>query len=154
MTIHKAIRHFEWKLSNNKNTTKTDGEAYNTMVEFVEQKHKQQYNENQLFAKLYITFFGEMLKYYNATVFDKEPQKAIHQILNTPIEVLIDKFIDKHQTIEYVLQIPKEYRYEKTKYIHPSKYKDFDIKHVDKMQYQEVEENFKSMINLALNEYS
>lgn len=150
MTIKKALEHFEWKLSNSWKPTTKDIEAYNEIVEFTETKLKQQYNDNQLFAKLYITFYGELLKYYNASVFDNIPQKAIHKILDTPIEVIITKFVEKAKLIEQT----KEHT-DKNGFKHPKLVDTSDIKiDADSMTYEEAEDNLTALINMALNKYT
>ena len=67
MTINKAINHFLWKL-NPKNkqwkATQNDADAINEIADFAQTKLSEQFNDNQLFAKLYITFYGELLKVY------------------------------------------------------------------------------------------
>ena len=149
MTIKKALEHFEWKLSNKWQPTEKDIEAYNEIVEFTEKQLKQQYNDNQLFAKLYISFYGELIKYYDTTVFDNVPQKALHKILDTPIENLIQKFLDKvnlqEQTIEH----------RKAKGInHPRIVSTEDIElDPEAMTYQEAEDNLTAMINMALTKF-
>lgn len=149
MTIKKALEHFEWKLSNKWQPTEKDIEAYNEIVEFTETKLKQQYNDNQLFAKLYISFYGELIKYYDTTVFDNVPQKALHKILDTPMENLIQKFLDKvnlqEQTIEH----------RKAKGInHPRIVSTEDIElDAEAMTYEEAEDNLTAMINMALTKF-
>ena len=149
MTIKRAIEHFGWRFENGLNPTENDIEAYNTIVRFVKDKHEKQYNNNQLFGKLYISFYGELLKYYNSTVFDKEPQKALHQILDTSIETIIHKFLSKanlqEQTINHTT---------KNGFKHPKQVDTSDIEpDAIAMKYVEAEENLKQMINLALNQY-
>ena len=149
MTIKKAIEHFEWKFTNKWKPTQADLDAYNTILKFVEDKHEQQYNDNQLFAKLYITFYGELIKYYNATVFDKEPQKALHQILDTSIQTIIQKFLDKANLQEQTIKHST-----KNGFKHPKQVDTSDIEpNAVSMSYDEAEENLKTMINLALNTY-
>lgn len=151
-TIKDAVNHFLFKLNpknNIWNATERDKQAIDKIIEFVEQKHKQQIHTHQLFAKLYITFYGELLKYYECTVFESTPQKAIHKILDTPTEELIKKFIDKHHGVEMALQIPKKDRYK-----HPKQINKYELKEIDKLEYQETEYNLTAMINLAINEYS
>ncbi len=149
MTIKKAIEHFEFKFTNVWKPTQPDIDAYNTILNFVKDKHEQQYNENQLFAKLYITFYGELIKYYNATVFDKEPQKALHQILDTSIETLIQKFLDKANLQEQTIKHST-----KNGFKHPNQVDTSDIKpDAVAMTYDEAEQNLTTMINLALNTY-
>jgi len=148
-TINKAIKHFEWKLTKHWKPTDKDLEAYNEIVEFTEAKLKQQYNDNQLFAKLYISFYGELIKYYDTTVFDNTPQKALHKILDTPIENLIQKFLDKVNLQEQTLQ------HRKTNGIkHPRivSTEDIDLD-AEAMTYQETEDNLTAMINMALTKY-
>lgn len=155
MTIKQALSHFEYKLSNHWKPTAKDIEAYNEIVEFTESSLKNQYNDNQLFAKLYIYIYGEFLKYYEGTVMDNIPQKELHRILDKPIEQLINEFIDKHQIIELALQVPKEIRY-----LHPleTRYKelqkDFNFEDVEKLPYNETEDNLTSLINMALTKYN
>jgi len=149
MTIKKAIEHFEWKFTNKWKPTEADLNAYNTILNFVKDKHEQQYNNNQLFAKLYITFYGELIKYYNATVFDKEPQKALHQILDTSIETLIQKFLDKANLQEQTIKHST-----KNGFKHPKQVDTSDIEPgAIAMTYAEAKENLTTMINLALNQY-
>ena len=149
MTIKKALEHFEWKLSNKWNPTTKDVEAYNEIIQFTEDKLQDQYKDNQLFAKLYITFYGELLKYYNATVLDKEPQKALHKILDTSIESIIHKFLAKanlqEQTVEHST---------KNGFKHPKQVDTSDIKPDEvAMTYQEAEDNLTAMINMALTKF-
>lgn len=153
MTIKKAIEHFEWKLDpKNKQwkATPNDIEAYNKIVEFTEEKLNQQFNDNQLFAKIFVSFYGELLKYYEATMFDDIPEKSINKILDTPFETLVDKFIEKHYDVELALQIPKKDRYK-----HPLELKrlGYDIKNVEKLDKQQTIDNLKTMINNALCEF-
>ena len=149
MTINKAIQHFQFKFKNNWNPTEKDIEAYNQIVEFTEAKLKQQYNENQLFAKLYISFYGELIKYYDTTVFDNVPQKALHKILDTPIETIIQKFLDKANLQEQTIEHRKANGIK-----HPRIVSTEDIElDAEAMTYQETEDNLTAMINMALTKY-
>lgn len=149
MTIKKALEHFEWKLSNSWTPTKKDIEAYNEIVEFTQTKLKQQYNDNQLFAKLYISFYGELLKYYDTTVFDSVPQNSLHKILDTPIETIIQKFLDKANLQEQTIEHRKANGIK-----HPRIVSTEDIKpDAEAMTYKEAEHNLTAMINMALTKY-
>ena len=149
MTIKKAIDHFAWKFKNSWKPTSKDVEAYNEIATFTEDKLKQQFADNQLFAKLYITFYGELLRYYNATVFDKEPQKALNKILDTPIEILIEKFVDKANLIEQT----KEW-FDEAGNSHPRLSDTSSIKpEEESMTLNEATENLTAMINMALTKY-
>ena len=149
MTIKKALEHFEWKLSNKWQPTAKDIEAYNEIVGFTEKKLQESFVDNQLFAKLYITFYGELIKYYNTTVFDLVPQKALHQILDTPIEVLIQKFLDKANLQEQTIEHSK-----KNGFKHPMQVDTSDIEpDAIAMTYEEAVDNLTTMINGALSKF-
>ena len=102
-TIKKAIDHFIFKLDPRNNIWKAseaDVKAIKQIVEFTEKKHEQQFVNQQLFAKLYIKYYGELIRYYKSSVFDKEPQKEINRILDTPIEHLIQDFCKTVKEVE------------------------------------------------------
>ena len=151
-TVKKAVEHFLWKLDPKNNqwkATESDIKAIKQIAEFTEDKLKQQFADNQLFAKLYITFYGELLRYYNATVFDKEPQKALNKILDTPIEILIEKFVDKANLIEQT----KEW-FDEAGNLHPRLSDTTAIKpEEESMTLNEATENLTAMINMALTKY-
>ena len=151
-TVKKAVEHFLWKLDPKNNqwkATESDIKAIKQIAEFTEDKLKQQFADNQLFAKLYITFYGELLRYYNATVFDKEPQKALNKILDTPIEILIEKFVDKANLIEQT----KEW-FDEAGNSHPRLSDTSSIKpEEESMTLNEATENLTAMINMALTKY-
>lgn len=152
MNIKKALEHFEWKFKNHWKPSKTDLEAYNTLVKYVEQNNTEQFNDNQLFGKIFISFYGELLRYYNTTVFDKQPQIAINKILDTPIETLIKKFMEKATVIEQskqfevhgVLKHPQAMTKEQKQ----------NIEIIEPiMSYEEAKNNLSAMINNALNSF-
>lgn len=100
MTISSAVDKFIWRFKNDKrhnrwNITESDVEALNTIIDFVQQTHKQQLQSNILFAKLYIMVYAQYLQKYNATVFDEIPQKEFHKLLSKPLEVFIRRFMDR-----------------------------------------------------------
>jgi len=161
ININKALEHFKWKFNNGWKPTQTDITAYNSIAEFVEQKHSNQISDNQLFAKLYIKYYGELLQFYTASVFDKEPQKELHKILDTPIEDLIKEFTDKANFLECILKMKKAgINVEK----HPRTLTDLQIlkeKQSFKMEFldnemteDEATDNLKMLINLALKEFN
>jgi len=149
MTIKKALEHFEWKLSNHWKPTPKDVEAYNEIVSFTEQKLEEQYNDNQLLGKLYITFLGELIKFYDTTYDDKTPQIALHKILDTPIELIIQKFIDKCNLQEQTIEHRK-----KNGIKHPKQVDTSDIDpFAEALTYDEAVDNLTSLINMALTKY-
>ena len=159
-TIKKALQHFEFKFKNVWKPTKPDIDAYNTIIDFVNKKHEDQINDYQLFAKLYITFYGELLKYYNSSVFDKEPQKAINATLNKPLSELINKFVEKANTQETMIKMLnsgidiKDIRLKSIKQIEDEA-ENFSFDMLEPiMTYQEAEDNLTAMVNYAIDKFS
>lgn len=162
MTIKRSVEHFLFKLNPKNNiwkATKNDVEAINEIIKFVEEKHAKQLENNQLFAKLYISYYAEILKYYQATVFDNEPQKALHKILDTPIEQLINDFVKTANEIE----VSNKMKLAGIEIKHPQlvsedqKKKEVEIFKLemleDEINYEEAKDNLTSLINLSLNTY-
>jgi hypothetical protein len=155
MNIKKSVEHFLWKL-NPKNkqwrATTKDVEAINGIMAFVNQKHIEQLNNNQLFAKLYINYYAELSKYYKSTVFDVEPQKELHRLLETPMIRIIQDFVDTVNDIAQAKAMEIE-----GKLKHPNAWtkKERDaIKIIEPiMDYETAEKNLTAMVNLALNSF-
>lgn len=100
MIITKAVDRFVWRFSKDTSYNKwkvneSDLEALNTIIDFVKNKHKQQLQANQLFAKLYVMVYAQFLQRYNATVFDDIPQVELHKLLDKPLSVFIQRFTDR-----------------------------------------------------------
>ena len=91
MTITGAVNHFIFKFNKVWKATEKDQEAIKVIMNFVEQKHKKQLAQNELFAKLYINTYRQLLEHYNTTVFDKEIQKKLHGALDKPLSHFIEK---------------------------------------------------------------
>lgn len=154
MNINDALKYFYFLFDKGIiNKTEKSIEAINVISKFVEQKNEQQFNDNQLFGKLFISFYGELLRYYNATVFDKEPQKAINKILDTPIEQLIEKFIDKATILEQSKQFEIDGVLKHPKNLSKEQRESIEILE-PVMNYQEAKDNLTAMINNALNSFN
>ena len=95
MTKKKAIEHLVWKYQNKWNPTQPDADALNTIMKFVDDKHKKQIQDYQLFAKLYIMVYSQYLERYKTTVFHDIPTKELTKFLEYPTDVLIQRFTDK-----------------------------------------------------------
>ena len=54
MNINKALEHLEWKFKNSWRPTKTDVEAYNSIVEYKELQESRNLSQNENLAKLWI----------------------------------------------------------------------------------------------------
>lgn len=154
-TSKKALEHIIWRfensIKNNKpiNPSENDLKAINKLSQSYTDKKNENINNNTLFAKLYIVFYGELLKYFDSTVFDNTPQKALHKILDTPIQNIIHKFINKANLQEQTIV-----HNTKNGFKHPKQVDTSDIEpNATAMTYQEAEDNLTSLINLALNQY-
>jgi len=82
-SVEKAIKHFIFKLSNVWDVTETDQQAIDVLIDFINKNHKKQFNENQLFGKLYIYLYTQLVNYYNCGVRDNTPQIDINKVLST-----------------------------------------------------------------------
>jgi hypothetical protein len=155
--INEAIKHFEWKLANSWKPTKTDIDAYNKILEFVDQKNKEQFNDNQLFAKLYIKYSTELLRFYKTSVFAKLTHKEINRVLSDDINNLIVEYTKVANEQEIYLRMRKNGFTDK----HPAlKTKEEKEKEVltkemleDIITFEEAENNLVKRINLTLNTY-
>ena len=139
MTIEKALSRIEWRFTQGKSFLPNEGdaEAYNFIAEFCIKKQGTQLKDNQLFGKLYIFLFKEFLKFYRTDVTDSIPQKELHRILDKKLPLLITEFLDERNQINLERHIEA----------------DFPIGKFKKMEYQEVSENFRTLINGALNSF-
>lgn len=95
MTIKKAVDHLVFKFNKVWNVTDNDVSALETIMKFVEEKHKKQLQDYHLFTKLYIMVYAQFLDRYKATVFDDIPKKELSKYLNQPLEVIIQRFTDR-----------------------------------------------------------
>ncbi|MCP4984899.1 MAG: hypothetical protein GY928_02180 [Colwellia sp.] len=97
MTIKNAVDHFSWKMKNKRGSTPSPSDklAMNTIMEFVEDKHKKQINDYHLFAKLYITVYAQYLEKYKTTIFDDIPRKELHKLLDRPVSDFVQRFTDR-----------------------------------------------------------
>lgn len=94
-TIKKAVEHFAYKCANVWGATTKDAEALDMIMGFVEDKHKKQIQDHQLFAKLYIVVYSQYLEKYKTTVFDDIPRKELTKLLSYSTEQLVQRFTDK-----------------------------------------------------------
>ena len=138
MTIEKAMQRIGWRLSGKPfQPNQNDIDAYNFIVEFVEQKQKQQIIDNQLFGKLYIYLFGEFVNYYKATVIDDIPQKQLNKLLSKDLKQIVQEVTDRLNFSELENYVKKK-----------------DLKGYKPMEYEEVAENMRVMVNGALNTFN
>lgn len=114
-----------------------DVDAVKTIAGYIEENQKAQVVDNVLFAKLYIHVLGEFLTHYGCTVNEKEPQKELHRILDSPIELLIEKFKDKahNQELNRINNVDDMINYEA-------------------LTFKECMDNLNILVTEALNQFS
>lgn len=64
---------------------KHDLEAFNSVVRYISIINKKRVFKNELFAKLYIYFLNQQIRYYQVDALEKIPQKELSRLLNTPL---------------------------------------------------------------------
>jgi hypothetical protein len=101
MDINKAVQRLGWRFeqaSKRPNHSfiinQNDIDALKKIDEFVVKDQKKQYQEHELFAKLYINNLTELIEYYNTSIFDPIPRKRIHGILRQSLQDLTEKLKD------------------------------------------------------------
>lgn len=168
MNIEKSVKRIAWRFQNGWKPNQNDIDALNDIIDFVNQKQKDQINENQLFAKMYVHIYGEYLKFYKATVFDKAPEMELCKILDTPLSEIIESFRkDLNESERYQIQSSlgfldkhpatrSEAEKEKEAKITSEIIEDGSVNDVffnDVWDYKTVERNLIIQINAALNSY-
>lgn len=81
-SIEKAVQRFGWSIKEGRlKANENDLKAFNIIVDYVQEKQKEQIQYNELFAKLYIHVYGQFLIHYNSDQFNQEPKKELNKIL-------------------------------------------------------------------------
>lgn len=98
--IQKDLQRILWRFSEavkqpNKSFTvnQKDLDALKGISGYVDRMEKQQFEQNELFAKLYIFIFMRVLENEKSTVFDNSARRRIGNILNKPIEQVISDLV-------------------------------------------------------------
>lgn len=140
MNISKSIQRLKWRFTSGKQflPNENDIEALNEIIEYCGIKEKQQLIDNQLFGKMYIYLYWQFMIYYKCSFVDEIPQKELHKLLNKDLRTLINDVLDCNRLSELELHIKKE-----------SSLNGFKVD-----GYKEIADNFKIMINAAINTYS
>ena len=114
MVITKAVQRLGWRFSEavKKNNTFTinqnDIDAIKSIANYVEQTQAQQFQDNELFAKMYILAYAKMIEHFKADILDNEPRKQMGRLLNRPLNEVIEDFrqrlndSDKYNLIEAI----------------------------------------------------
>lgn len=139
MNLTKSLQKIIWRFKSGTFTpNKDDFNCLLEIVEYVEEKEKQQLIDNQLFGKLYIYVFGQFLTYYDATPLDTIPQKELHNILDKPLRLIVTELLE---------QINAKWLEDYTETNID------DLSAFQPMEYSELSENLKTMVNAAINTY-
>jgi uncharacterized membrane-anchored protein YjiN (DUF445 family) len=101
MDINKAVQRLGWRFEQSSKRTdhrftinQNDLDALKTIDAFVVKNQKEQLQNQELFAKLYINNLTELIEHYNTTIFDPIPRRRIHEILRQSLPDLTEKLKD------------------------------------------------------------
>ena len=68
MDFKKAMQRIGWRLQQpNFKPNNEDKQAYNSIIQIIENQQKEQFKNNELFAKLYIHVYGKFISHYKTT---------------------------------------------------------------------------------------
>lgn len=154
--IQQHLKRLHWRISGNGwKANEKDLEAFNGIVEHLKRQEEENIIENEQFAKLYIYLYLEFLRYFNCTVYEKQPEKTIQSILKRDLSTLLE---------DLTYTINQQNLYDKLKdmgfvFGHPLQLKgDVKKKNIEIMERsegekftkEEVSDNITAMVNTAL----
>ena len=123
MYINKAVRRMGWRFQQAAKTrdksfkiNQNDIDALQSIADYVERTQKEQFQNNELFAKMYILCYMRILEKDNTTVFETFARRKLYGLLKLPISSMIEKFTEFLNEQE-VLNLFEEL---KIKPLHPS----------------------------------
>ncbi|MGB0896854.1 MAG: hypothetical protein ACPGRW_06000 [Flavobacteriaceae bacterium] len=159
ITIKKAVDHFVFKFKNVWKPTNKDIDALKSIMSFADDTYKNQINDYQLFAKLYVHLYGMMLIHYNATPMNSIPQTELNRIVDTPLETLIKDFTNKANMMELYNQ--GENLGLSNKYLKTPLEQENDLEILsnnigllnNKWTQEDIEKNITTLINHAIRAY-
>lgn len=163
MNINDALQRIHWRASAQQNykPNPKDIEAVNFIVEWVNREKEKSYYTHQLFAKLYVIYFSELLTFFKDT---EEAQKEIHQKLSEPMELHTHNFRKKFNLLHINNAVKKlglkiDVWYNKTK---EERKKEAEIlqenqnvflSQINKWTQEEINSNLENQITEAINRY-
>ena len=157
MDFKKAMQRIGWRLQQAPfKPNNEDKQAYNSIVQLIENHQKQQFENNELFAKLYIHVYGKFISHYKTTVLDVIPRKELHKILEMPISHLVEKFTQEMNDSElYTLMeksgIKVEHPAFKTEAQKKEDVEKIDMEKLNIWKYKDVAECLENEVNHAIN---
>ena len=159
MDFKKAMQRIGWRLQQSTfKPNNEDKQAYNSIVQLIDSQQKKQFENYELFAKLYIHFYGKFISHYKTTVLDPIPRKELHKILETPIANLIDNFTQELNDSElYTLMESSGIKIEHPAFKTAEQKKEdaekIDIEKLNIWKSEDVSECLENEVNHAINLY-
>ncbi len=97
MKIKTAVNRIYWRFGGNENkhpfpVNAEDVEAYTALKDYVKYTQEQQYQQNELFAKLYTYLFMKIMENDKTTILDTEARKKIYSLLKKPLFQVVEDF--------------------------------------------------------------
>ena len=164
MKLKDAIQRMQWRFSQTKQFTpnKNDADAFNLILDYINNSVKKEVNQNELFAKLYVKMLTDYLTCLNNDV--DASQKAISQTLNKPIDNLYLDFKNRFNTYafnNFLISEGLDFNKHPTCYNEAeenvnkevTKHKDWELYAKGIMDLDEVEMQLNWIISLNLNNY-
>lgn len=96
MDIYKALSRIKWRFQQGKEFKPNENDimAFNEILKYYSETQKQQFEENELFAKLYLYLFQKIIENDKTTVFDNNARNKIANILKKPLSQIIEELKD------------------------------------------------------------
>lgn len=145
--LDKAINRIAWRFTHDKafKPNENDIDSVNCLIDWINRQRSESVKNNQLFAKLYIYFLNQGIRYYESTVFDDIPKKELSNILNLPLANFYTAF---HKEIHsnQIIKITDKFKEDGLQI----ELKEFE----EKYSLEFVTEQLNTMINECLNRFS
>ena len=143
MNIEKAVERIGWRLKQKHwKSNSNDIQAYNIIVDYVENLQKKIYKNHELFAKLYIHIYGQYLMKYHATPYDKIPKQILTKEISKSTHQQMQEF---HKLVNEIIQIKQVEQ--------ATNDGDFSKVKSEPLEYDFVEENMVKQINEIIFKY-
>lgn len=148
--LKKATNRIAWRFTNGKSFKPNDEdiESINCLLNWINNQKKQSLNQNQLFAKLYIHFLTQFIRYHETTVFNNAVQQELSNLLNYPLDLFYQAFTKDLQENQWNKLLTDKTEKEKQETL--KNYKQFKATFTKSV----VESKLNEMITEALNRFS
>lgn len=107
MQTKEALNRIKWRFGLKKpfKVNFNDFDAINALIDYYDRDRQNKGRKHQLYAKLFIFLFGQVLQKFETTLMDEIPQKYISGILEKPLEIHVQEFTDIVNHLEYMVVI-------------------------------------------------